>query len=578
MKIKHKLVLTLATLVANYGFSQSKTPLFQNSLKPEVYMGMPNISDLANTADFDKWTYVRENLNGLWINGAGTGQSNIITITKAVTTRNFIFIAPLTQRTPTFVLGGGFYNFHQGFLDAGIIFNNPGLAVVNDYISKSAKDPLRYYFDGDMNLVTDYLNNNNPNGQPSPFGQNYYITTRHGSYLADIFNPVKSATDPLVGQSYQTALDSKGIVYERDAKDLSLTQAYKDSYIQAFNLAKANGKDFIWLCPRGNDGTTEELVQGLKDSYIWMATNKVFPNKLVLANYTREENPLAMFPMIDPNDSSITPSTFTGILYWAIKQYQTNPVNLLKNAIFNGDSEWFGQPSSCFGANLIRYDATPSESHTNDGSGSWIIECTSDNARIRNSTLVTTPNTTNATGTYQVSVWVKRESTNGEEGLLRIFLTEPGQTPSINIESNEGIYTTSGTGWQLVTMTFNNVKNNTEYYINFNKKRQTGFNADRIRLDEVNFNTSEAISELSVKDHSQIQKSNFIKLHFSGNDLVISNDINIQKTEVYNVLGQQVFSQKGDSKSLPLGNLIKGIYVIKIYTENNIYSKKFLKN
>jgi hypothetical protein len=303
--------------------SISKTPEFEKVLKPEVYMGMPNISELANQATNQDWTYVRENLNGLWLNGAGTGLNNIVKITQSVTTRNMIFVAPLNQRDPTFELGGGYYNFYNGLIDEGLVIENPGLAVVNDYITKQASNPLRYYFDGDMALVTNFLENNNPSGLGNPFGQNFYLTTRHGSFLKKIFNSVKTS-DPLVGQSYQTALDASGIVYERDAKDLSTTQIYKESYIQAFNLAHANGKDFVWLCPRGNDGTVEELIQGLKDSYVWMAANKVFPNKIVLANYTREENPLPMFPMIDTTNPDVTPSSFTGILYWLIKQYETN--------------------------------------------------------------------------------------------------------------------------------------------------------------------------------------------------------------------------------------------------------------
>lgn len=302
----------------------SKVPQFSVSSKPEVYMGMPNIKELANPETLNDWTYVREHLNGLWLNGAGTGQNNVVNITQSVTTRNFIFVAPLTQRDPTFELSGGFYNFHNALLDEGVIFENPGLAVVNDYITKQASNPLRYYTDGDMALATNFLENNNPSGLGNPFGQRFYITTRHGSFDKKIFNSKKNASDPIVGQSYKTALDATGIVYERDAKELSITQKYKESFIQAFNLAHENNKDFVWLCPRGNNGTVEELIEGLKDSYEWMEENKVFPNKIVLANYTREENTLPMFPMIDETEASKVPETFTGILYWLIKQYETN--------------------------------------------------------------------------------------------------------------------------------------------------------------------------------------------------------------------------------------------------------------
>jgi hypothetical protein len=302
-------------------------PLFENTLRPEVFMGMPNIQDLALPERLEDWTYVRENLNGLWLNGAGTGQARVVTIAQSVSTRKYIFVAPLAQRDPTFKLSGGYYNFYNGILDVGLIFENPQLAVVNDYITKEGNNPQRYYMEGDLASTTTFLENNNPSSLGNPFGQNFYLTTRHGSFLKKIFNNKKVSSNVLVGQSYQTMLKSKGIVYERDAKELSINKSYQNSYIQAFNLAHEHDKDFVWLCPRGNNGTVEELIQGLKDSYAWMLTNKVFPDKFVLANYTREENTLPMFPMLDPDNPNITQGTFTGMLYWAIKEYEKNLVN-----------------------------------------------------------------------------------------------------------------------------------------------------------------------------------------------------------------------------------------------------------
>lgn len=554
------------------GYSQSKTPEYVNPLKPEVYMGMPNLKDLAATEDLDKWTYIQDHLNGFWVNGAGTGKDRILDIVGPCASRNFIFVAPLTQRDPTFELSGGYYTFYNAMVDSGITVNEPSLAVVNDYITKQASNPQRYYMDGDLPSTTTFLENNNPSGLGSPFGERYYLTTRHGSFVKDIFNPISDPNDELVGQSYNTMLQASGIVYERNPKHLSENDNYKESYIQAFNMAHEYGKDFVWLCPRGNDGTVEELIQGLKDSYAWMAQNKVFPDKFVLANYTREENPLAMFPMIDPNDPEVTPPTFTGILYWAINEYKTNPENLLSNPHFDGDNEWFGQPASCYSGTEIRYDSNPTMSHTNDGSGSWIIECSSNNARIRNINLVTTPNTNSETATYQVSVWVKRETTNGEEAVLRLFLTEPGPTPSINIESNEGDYITSSGDWRLVTRTFEGVKRNTEYYINFNKKRQTGINADKIRVDDVSFYVDEYNNTLSSKSLLNKEGENLNlgipRKHLTDDDLA--------EVEGFNLMGQKVFNYVGIMKELSTKHLSKGVYILKIFTNNQLYTKKIL--
>jgi hypothetical protein len=321
---KNNIQLAISILLVSVsGFSQSKTPQFEKSLRPEVYMGMCNLKDLANSSNIKKWTYVRENLNGIWVNGAATGKENIIKIVKSIKTRNALFIAPLSARNP-FEIKNSFLLYYNALTDAGLVFNKPGLVLVNDYLSKKGQDPLRYYDDGDIALTDAYVNGLKQNKNGDIFGDRYYITTRHGPFMLGVYKSEKDPNNILIGKGYGTFLDAKGSAYERDAKELSHETKYKQSYIQAFNIAHENNKEFIWLCPRGNNGTAEELIQGLKDCYEWMEKNKVFPDKIVIINYSRKEDMLPMFPMLNLADENKTPATFTGALYWAIKQYEKN--------------------------------------------------------------------------------------------------------------------------------------------------------------------------------------------------------------------------------------------------------------
>jgi hypothetical protein len=317
-------LINLVLFISVFGFSQSKIPQFENSLKPEVYMGMCNLKDLANSSDAKKWTYVREHVNGIWVNGASTGKDNLVKIVKSIKTRNALFIGPLSGRNP-FEVKPSFMIYYNALIDAGLVFNKPGLVLVNDYLSKKGKDPLRYYYDGDIDLTDTYVNALKQNKHGNIFGDRYYITTRHGPFMLGVYKSEKDPNNVLIGKGYGTFLDSKGSAYERDAKELSHQLKYKQSYIQAFNLAHENNKEFIWLCPRGNNGTAEELIQGLKACYEWMEADKVFPDKIVIINYSRKEAKLDMFPMIDMKNLNNTPATFTGALYWAIKEFEKNP-------------------------------------------------------------------------------------------------------------------------------------------------------------------------------------------------------------------------------------------------------------
>lgn len=63
------------------------------------------------------------------------------------------------------------------------------------------------------------------------------------------------------------------------------------------------------------------------------------------------------------------------------------------------------------------------------------------------------------------------------------------------------------------------------------------------------------------------------------NVLTIDSSIGISKVEVYNVLGQQKIIQSNYSNGVNVSNLSKGIYIARVYLEDNsISTKKFIKD
>jgi hypothetical protein len=43
-----------------------------------------NAKNLVNTRNFNKWTYVRQNLNRIWLYGAATGKENLVKTVKSL--------------------------------------------------------------------------------------------------------------------------------------------------------------------------------------------------------------------------------------------------------------------------------------------------------------------------------------------------------------------------------------------------------------------------------------------------------------------------------------------------------------
>jgi hypothetical protein len=291
-------------------------------------MGMAYIPKLADV-DPNKWTYVRENLDGLWLNAAGTGIGDLEKLASKIKTRRYYFICPVSKLE--FDDKGSLLDveFRLAFYDR---FKNetkdPCLVLVNDYITKSGKAPERYYCDNFLPKAIEHLEKEYTAGK-NPFGRRLFITTRNGQFANDVYDKTfdKSAPKSLKGRAFSTmqyAAQGGGIVYETDF--FGILGDHQERYIEAFNRARELGAKLVWLCPRGHQGTPQEYSKAMVDAYAWMRKNQLFPDEIVIIHYSRTAatgtiDYLDMLPMVNEADPSLpAPGSFTGALYWAIKQ------------------------------------------------------------------------------------------------------------------------------------------------------------------------------------------------------------------------------------------------------------------
>lgn len=59
--------------------------------------------------------------------------------------------------------------------------------------------------------------------------------------------------------------------------------------------------------------------------------------------------------------------------------------------------------------------------------------------------------------------------------------------------------------------------------------------------------------------------------------LTIDSEIPLTKVEIYSVLGRKVKEVDSDFKSIPTSNLSNGVYVVRIFSENGLVTKKLIK-
>ena len=63
----------------------------------------------------------------------------------------------------------------------------------------------------------------------------------------------------------------------------------------------------------------------------------------------------------------------------------------------------------------------------------------------------------------------------------------------------------------------------------------------------------------------------------AGNYLTIDSDITLTKIEIFSILGKKIKELNKDFKSIPIYDLSKGVYIVKLQSENGLATKKLIK-
>ena len=63
----------------------------------------------------------------------------------------------------------------------------------------------------------------------------------------------------------------------------------------------------------------------------------------------------------------------------------------------------------------------------------------------------------------------------------------------------------------------------------------------------------------------------------AGNYLIIDSDITLTKVEIFSILGKKIKELNKDFNSIPIDDLSKGVYIVRLQSENGLATKKLIK-
>ncbi|MDH5413591.1 MAG: MopE-related protein, partial [Flavobacteriaceae bacterium] len=63
----------------------------------------------------------------------------------------------------------------------------------------------------------------------------------------------------------------------------------------------------------------------------------------------------------------------------------------------------------------------------------------------------------------------------------------------------------------------------------------------------------------------------------AGNYLTIDSDITLTKVEIFSILGKKIKELNKDFKSIPIDDLSKGVYIVRLQSEDGLATKKLIK-
>ncbi len=265
--------------------------------RPRVFIALHGNNELANNAALDGlWTYVRQNVHGIWGNDANISFDESAKLIRKLNTRNFIKEAPLPSGTSGFTPLADYMGVPRLYPD--IVLNPEAIAL---YTS----DPSRWNVRTVAQAEAIYTDPTAPDHQR--FGavytgwQPYNFDPTHARYLYANNNAVlafRSSKGTFV-ECLLTACNS-------GKNGAGVRKAIRETHVR--------GRPFIWFASN-NSGSAGWLAK-FQGSYNAIAAEGLWRSDdvVMIINYG------GVYPKVPEAVGGVAADTATGLAYWAIQQ------------------------------------------------------------------------------------------------------------------------------------------------------------------------------------------------------------------------------------------------------------------
>lgn len=273
--------------------------------RPRVFLAMHGANSLAKSDVDDQWTYVRENLDGMWTNGVGISMEEMVEIWRKIKTR--VLIQPTVCKTEQCNWNdGGSVNLQRKYPD--IKLEREALALYKNNSTYWAADDVEVAY-------KEYVDKTGvaPEEQWRLF-KNIYSGWGSKPFADIEYNSDAVPLNPNAQHVFDTA---KGTFVEASSSYFRVAHVPNGLH-NAWRRTHANGnRPFIWFQGAG-DGTAETWFQATKNEYFFLEANNIFKphDVIMLMNYG---GGIVNTPELDPKTGEPADSV-TGILYWLLHQ------------------------------------------------------------------------------------------------------------------------------------------------------------------------------------------------------------------------------------------------------------------
>jgi len=292
-------------LLENYKFPHSEYR------RPDVLMGLSliNLKSQQRMAEGKDWEFVRDNLNGFWLNSAGTNDAG--SIIKKAKSKRVMFAIGVDNHYP--LSFNGSIKRQTGIANKNSL-EPIGANVVVDYVPKGQ---AKYLLSGEMKETRERFRVRGSVEEGTElYIHNFFPNTRHGDW---------ARADPDANLEH-TLEHSDGVVYEQNPITLMQGDYYYNRFKNAVIYARKRGKPIIWLAPVGTklDGWDSRM----RAAYARMKEDNILPDTFVPINYSRNGTGM---PILPEGKGSVYSNTLTSNARWLLNSIQRDFPGALKN-------------------------------------------------------------------------------------------------------------------------------------------------------------------------------------------------------------------------------------------------------